>query len=201
MPNPIGCLAMKLAKMVLATSLLVAAPAAYSTVILDVDGNGQLLGASGVIVLSQSYDVVFLDGTCAGLFNGCDNVTDFAFTNATTASHARNALQLQVFFDGTEGQFHTDPELTRGCTDLVVCRALIPFNLSGGQVTAVSYDNWAGGAGGGVYTYLATGAPNIVDAQWTYAVFTPTTSVPEPGALLLLSLGVIVAGVSRRKAT
>lgn len=74
---------------------------------LEVSG-GQLIGASGVevdvggqVVL---YDVSFQEGTCGGIFDGCDNAADdFAFSNETAAEAAAEALMAQVFVDVAGG--------------------------------------------------------------------------------------------------
>jgi probable HAF family extracellular repeat protein len=92
---------------------------------LNVSG-GQLLGASGVIVDGNSYDVQFLDGTCVALYNGCDAVSDFTFQTLPAATLAAQALLDQVFLDGAD-LFDTDPELTAGCTDLPLCRVHTPW--------------------------------------------------------------------------
>jgi hypothetical protein len=39
----------------------------------DVDLTGQLLGAKNVLSDGGFYDIVFLEGTCADLFDGCDD--------------------------------------------------------------------------------------------------------------------------------
>lgn len=43
--------------------------------------NGALFGATGVDVNGVLYDVSFLDGTCPELYNGCDQDSDFPFSN------------------------------------------------------------------------------------------------------------------------
>ena len=52
---------------------------------LLVSGSGILTGATGVNVEGTLYDVEFVDGTCAALFDGCDSVNDFTFSTEADA--------------------------------------------------------------------------------------------------------------------
>ena len=82
----------------------------YASAANIIDGSGNLLGATDVNVNGSLYDVMFMDGTCIGLFGGCDGIDDFTFQtieNAVTASHA---LLDQVFV----GLYDEKPELTNG---------------------------------------------------------------------------------------
>lgn len=76
---------------------------------LNVDGD-QLVGASGVDVGGTKYDVVFKDGTCIAIFDGCDRPYDFTFTSSAEAVAASQALLEQVLV----GSFDSDPGLTFG---------------------------------------------------------------------------------------
>jgi len=104
----------------------------------DVVG-GQLLGASGVIVNGVSYDVQFLDGTCAALFSGCDADSDFDFPNQAVANAAAQALLDQVFLDVAAGMFDSDPSLTNGCTNTSNCTSHIPYSAPFQHVVALNY--------------------------------------------------------------
>ena len=86
-----------------------AVPSARATVVLDVVG-GQLLGATGVVVDSfggfggGTYDVEFLDGSCAELFLPCNPLqmppgiqTAPFIGDGDAAFSAGNALLGQVF--------------------------------------------------------------------------------------------------------
>jgi len=64
-----------------------------------VNGSGILTGATGVNVGGTFYNVEFVEGTCAALFDGCDSVNDFDFTmeaDAVAASRARPGGQAQL---------------------------------------------------------------------------------------------------------
>ena len=67
------------------------------------------------------YDVQFLDGTCIGLYNGCDEISDFTFQTQSSAALASQALLDQVFLDGPLGNFDSDPTLTFGCSSFYEC--------------------------------------------------------------------------------
>ena len=50
------------------------ASGAGAAVRLEIDGAGQLTDATGVDVDGSLYHVEFVDGTCAALFVGCDDL-------------------------------------------------------------------------------------------------------------------------------
>lgn len=170
-----------------------ASPAAAAT--LNVVG-GQLLGATNVIVDGNSYDVQFLDGTCIALYDGCDEASDFSFT-AGSAAFASQALLDQVFIDGIDGSFDSDPELTNGCTDTVRCRVYTPWASATPNSLGVSSLNNEGAlpdfnVSTGFDTSLDTsGVANLTFAVWTL--------VPEPGTGILMSLGLIALSVRERR--
>ena len=104
----------------------------FTDVILDVQG-GQLFGARNVPVGSLSFNVEFVDGTCAAVFNGCDEASDFAFSTLADARLAGESLLAKVFLDVvTLGNFDSEPLLTNGCgptPNLARCIILIPYEL------------------------------------------------------------------------
>ena len=190
-------------------------------VALDVQG-GILFGASEVNVNGTLYDVQFLDGTCIELYGGCDENTDFPFTNPLDLNDgalleaAMTALLEQVFIDSTSGAFDTSPELTNGCTDINGCIAFTPLWVnvganSGGVMSATNVnvvensstrDRVGAGGGGGFRendTYPDTFFPDR--DQTVYAVWSESAVVPIPAAVWLFSSGLVgLLGVARRKA-
>ena len=116
-------------KFVLAAVLVLVAGGAQAATLNVIDG--QLHGASGVLVDGSLYDVQFLDGTCIDLYNGCTDVSDFTFPTSASAILASQALLDQVFLDGVDGQFDSAPSLTNGCfIDPAACNVATPFAFS-----------------------------------------------------------------------
>ena len=187
-----------LAVLLCVTSFSLSASAA--TIITD--GFGKIAGASDVIVDGNSYDVSFVDDSCAVLFSGCDDSSDFAFTTSAQAQAASQALLDQVFLDFDALQsFDADPEKTVGCTNSGLCRALTVYAFSStpGTVVGVTADNNQFEVDDivtlniGVGDTLDLGDVSIA----TYAVWTANSgAVPLPPSAYLMSLslaGLIVA--------
>lgn len=162
---------------------------------------GELQGATGVTTIYGTYDVTFIDGTCVDLFSGCDDAaSDFIFSTEAEADAAAQALLDQVFLDATEGQFDSDPTLTRGCEFAETCLAVVPWRINGiGFVVGGTSINKAAGFGvdaaGGTITIgpLDDSSSN----SRTYAVF--STVVPLPAAVWLFGSALAGLGWLRQK--
>lgn len=182
--------------------VLMSAPlASFAMPILDVDGSGQLLGASGVDVNGTLYDVQFMDGTCAALFTGCDSEEDFVFNNLMDALAASDALLAQVLLDSPSGQFDSMPHLTVGCSDPSDCFFITPYTLSVGGTLTTWSANRVVEQGDGISG--PNTLPNNFDItlvpDFTWVVWSATpTAVVEPNTGLLALLGLFALRLSRR---
>jgi hypothetical protein len=177
-----------------------AAQAATPVIVL-----GELHGARDVDVDGTLYDVDFIEGSCIGIFSGCDSPDDFTFDNGG-ASAALNALLDQVIA-GTS--FNDDPSLTYGCEiyagppSVNYCRIVTPYKGNAGQQAALINNN----NGAGYITFgvdlspshdsgssIEPGYPHeiFVYARWSLAS-PPAAPVPGPG--LISGVGIFVVGL------
>ena len=195
-------------KLVLAVVLALVTSGA-NAVTLNVAG-GLLISASGVDVGGSLYDVEFLDGSCVDLFTGCDDLSDFTFTDYTSATLASQALLAQVFVDGVLGQFDSDAMLTAGCPPLsgnqIECRLFTPYLPAiapGTNVTARAAVNRSQfltslADVGGSASLVASLSNSIWDPHFPSA-FARWSPIPEPGTALLVGLGLAGLAIRRRE--
>ncbi len=187
--------------LVLGLSLMAGQADAQAT--LQVDGGGNLLGATGVTVDGKLYDVSFQDGTCVSLFTGCDEVTDFVFQDAPSALLASTALMTEVFVDGPAGNFDSFPALTNGCLYEFYCDIWTPYSFpSPTEVSISGFENTDGCDCDEFFTKigLRTDDTSVVSDpdREVYAVWTPSETTPVPAlspfglAMLCGLLGVLV---------
>jgi hypothetical protein len=196
----------KLLSSVAALAISLAAPASAATLITD--GSGQLTGATGVLIFGTSYDIEFVDGTCAALFDGCDSRSNFTW-DAGNGSAPTQALLDQVFI----GAFDTDYTLTFGCesNSFGFCQVLIPVSppsqlppSSQGIFFATVNSNATSDP---PFDVLAFPSPFYdtstgyyggaqVFARFTLTPVTP--AVPEPSTWAMMLLGFAAVGVSLR---
>lgn len=171
---------------------------------LDIDGLGQLQGASEVLVGTTLYDVAFVDGSCIALFSGCDGPEDFLLDRAA-AEMAAQALLTQVFLDSPLGQFDSMPALTNGCEFTGTCTSVIPYTIRGTLVFSWNAGNNSGLRDDEMSMGLGDldGNTGIAQSQM-YAVFTESVgpTVPEPSTILLFGSGLAgLIGWQLRKKT
>jgi len=176
---------------------------------LNVSG-GMLMGATGVDVNGILFDVKFLDGTCAELYTGCDENTDFPFTNSADLNDivliwaAVTALFDQVLIDSSSGAFDSYPILINGCVLAGACQINTPlfvgsstefipafgaFNdiaVEQGLTTNLDHINEEA-----VY-FNSNPSPLFPSADASvFAVWNQTTVVPVPPALWLFLSGIL----------
>ena len=87
----------------------------------------QLVGATGIDINGDFYQVQFVDSSCILLFSNCDETTDFLFMDAQSGLDANLALLEQVLLDLPSGLFDSEPELTHGCYSNIQCSIVTPI--------------------------------------------------------------------------
>ncbi|WP_282608506.1 hypothetical protein [Pelagibius sp. Alg239-R121] len=173
---------------------LVVPGTAQALPILNIE-SGQLTGAQNLKIGGKLFDVQFVEGSCISIFDGCDEASDFVFSNEAEAFGAGQALLNLVFLDSLDGMFDSSPALTFGCTSSQNCAVAIPFAVSPmpdavGVVLARNEE--------GVDTDSLTSQLTVKDfdsamsSSGVYGHFTPHASVPEMGTLWLFAFGVSV---------
>lgn len=159
---------------------------------------GQLVGAIDVDVNGTLYDVAFLDGSCAALFDGCDSTSDFTFQTQSQAEAAAQALLDQVFLN-TPLDFDDEPELTNGCEDPSGCLAATPYVFFAAVSGVGSIDAFNDNLGG---DQLSSPTPEsrffdtTADSELTYAVWMP---VPEPTSTAMGVAATVLLGTLVRR--
>jgi hypothetical protein len=209
---------MKIYKMVLGVFLtLILSTSAYSATLVIEDG--QLVGADGITFDGYTGSVRFVDGSCADIFNGCDEPSDLVFETLTSTENearvlalsASSALLTQVF--DANPLYDLNIELTFGCeqtTDvaLVLCGILTPYSTDGITVLTANMTNrddtnrrdTIGSRQGYFITDstlpdASTRVDDLVYAAWT------VTPVPLPAAVWLFATGLLgLIGIARKKA-
>lgn len=175
----------------------------------QINGDGKLIGARNVIVhcaTDKVYDVEFVEGTCAALFNGCDSLDDFEFNGAFGFPYHLKDLHDQVF-QGTI--YDIRPELTFGCSQTFECQIFDPFFIKfpdpkpkGGvfinRTEQRGFDFFLdqyNDVGGDIDSIGDTGLSDFrVFARWTPVV----TAVPEPGTLFYVGFVGLALLINRR---
>lgn len=185
-----------------AGAALVFSPPTASAATLIIDGNGELTGATGVLVNGASFDVTFADGTCAELFSGCDSASDFAFQNQAAAAAAGQALLAQVFITDTRGNFDQDPSRTAGCSDAPFCLSFIPFGGNGSFMSAAGVFNSAIESSDGLAFFgRDTTTSSSIFSFENFAVFNASApAVPEPTTWAMMLIGFGAVGGAMRSA-
>lgn len=173
---------------------LVFAPHSVSaSVILDID-QGKLKGARNVVIDSTLYDVRFEDGSCEGVFNGCDGPSDFTFTTEASATAAANALLDQVFLDSSSGQFDTEPFSTFGCSHPDWCFSYIPYVLVNSDRVGVvlAFNGREPDYSDSPSATFLSIADDLSQTDYlTYTTLTLSLPVPAPNGMFLIGASIL----------
>ena len=163
---------------------------------LTVDA-GIVTGATDIIEGNRSFDIVLVDGTCAGIFFGCNEDADFAPIEESDLLDLQNVL---VSFLNEVKASPFDQSNILGCGAATDCRVYSPigFNELAGNASTV--------LGAFTGTNIDPGVQGIDPSQnfadsdiLTWAVITPTV-IPIPAALWLFVSGLGLLCWIRRKA-
>jgi hypothetical protein len=192
---------------IIAALIAVFLPIASYSAILEVNGEGQLIGATDVDVDGSYWDVVFSDGA----WDFSDG-TGLPASSKSDADLFSQALLDQVFLDADLGLFDSDPETTNGCENLNACIIWTPYLVE----ESVTYFSLAfNQRSDGVNPDMVRDVPGILglsgnfstDTTWTLGVWTPSSSttpplsaVPVPAAVWLFGTALAgLIGFSRRR--
>ncbi len=176
--------------------------------------NGTLFGAFDVNVNGALYDVEFKDGTCIELYNGCDQHSDFIFSEPKNDGYSKDgkdgklastALLEQVFINSSLGAFDTNPVLTNGCTSSKECFVMTPIFMSASSLQTIlavnttlitsdgsnlNNDHLGGHPREKIFdSSTTTTSPNF--DKRVYAVWSPVSEVPVPTAVWLFGSSLI----------
>lgn len=162
--------------------------------------NGILMGADNVLVNGTYYNVRFLDGECVDLFNGCDDADDFVFNRVQGAFEASTTMVDWALVAGVFGEVDSWPGQTNGCPVLFSCLTLTPYmGFAGVGYAAISlniYDRFGYPIGDATFTPLL-GSNDY--KMYNFAVWSEAVEVSEPGAAVILLVGIAGLLVSQRR--
>ena len=167
--------------------------------------NNEIVGATGVEIEGELFDLAFKTGSCADVFDGCDQESDFAGP-PTTSSTVRALLNQVVLGSIDQGLFTDIFDVNIfGCDDwnasvrLSACRMSIPTSLEPLNATLLGVrTNSVLINQGAVSTRGDFIVSTIPSDGLVFAVFTPSSEVPLPAAAPMLLAGLFGLGGLRR---
>lgn len=179
---------------------------------LVLDEYDNLLGATGVKINNQLYDVKFEDKNSNDLFMTNGKNYNFLFTTPEEAQAASQALLDQVLVD----KYDSYPEYTNGIDCTTYSYILTPFKAEWSNhykdvliyiFSAVNLGNQSPvedytvqySAQRASWSPTALTPDSLVYAVWT---LNPAATVPEPATALIFSAGILcIANFGRKKRT
>ena len=167
--------------------------------------NGQLIGITEVDVNGVLYDVSFQSGSFDSIYGDPANLT---FTNSADAYAASGVLLSMlgeniVGSDGAIYDFERSTTLVNGCGNFIYCHLFTTYGLAT-DISGVERATHANA----INFYDAVSDMNVygsIDRTastpfWaTYAVWAESATVPEASSLVLLGIGLLGIGFSRRR--
>ncbi len=188
--------------------LLLFAPFTCHAATLSLDGDDRLIGAFGVAVGDDLYDVRFREGTFTDVFG--QPVGDIM--SFTLANQLSQALFAQVLVNSIEGSFDSDPERTFGCESNFLCGILSPVrrapNPPGDDIVvgtrALNFDPLSGNPDVQQsftmdVTETTLDFTTTNDQVWAEWSPSPAVMVPIPPALPLLASAPLVCTWRKRQ--
>ena len=182
----------RLCKTLSAAALVLGSQGALAAPVLQYSGT-DLLGATGVSVNSQLYDVQFDTRSCNAIFGSCANTAPngFAFLTSADATAAANALLNEI--GGTPFQAASQ---IGGTSSATLTNIATPYAVGGGQVVVEDFGFRSSTVSAGNLS------PEIVARSYNaaYAVWSvDTANVPEPASAAMLAAGVAALAAARRR--
>ena len=170
-------------------ALLLAGPIAHAAV-LEIE-NGQLVGASGIEVAGDMYDVRFVEGTFVDVFGSAAGIDATSYAHAVELSQALGTQVFNQHLGPEYVDFDLYPNLTFGIFSNTAA-ILIPFAVVGTEARNVDFRNVMVD----FYDQTSLNYRDILfdttySASTVYADWTKVSSVPIPAGGWLLMSGLI----------
>lgn len=163
-------------------ALALACGVAQAGVVFQLDANGELTGAKGVLVNGSLYDVEFKEGSCYALYDLCTNSTQFVFNTLASARAASEALLSQVFV----GVYDTDPtQLATVPWYQTIIDAITPYAMGSGATSGRVLVTAAQNGDLEIYDEVLESNIGSTSSTFTgsadfFAVWSPSSVVPDP---------------------
>lgn len=131
--------------------------------------DGQVIGATGLAASNRILDVSFQEGSCIGVYSGCDESSDF---------YPTGSLEREAAYEALEALFNQDfqaPGSILGCGETVTaCSVIVPNNINATAVVGINglYIPSSGQAVGFSGTFGYERSYDLTtDESYTYAVW------------------------------